>query len=244
MHILRTNLLPCSSITVSAVGDSFASVSMGKPWTCLHACSQLRQPMHFVMSTRIALVRSMFSSLPRFSMEPRAARRLLAGQASPPSRRSRQEKLLQQLLPDLRCHTRDQPRHGHAAVGRHPIQPGHTVLQPRRHHAALHQILLIDCQVWRLYGQQPSLFVGIAGNDFRVLHGVTIDVHDHALTGDTRSMEVPPLWIVTILWPWRTQRFSPTMSTRSISPIRLAAKLSSPTRAFSGPSFSDQVCPG
>src|SRR3954466_8723304 len=56
MHMRRTNLPSCSSITVSAVSDSFASLFAGNPCTCLHACSQERQPMHLVMSTRMALV--------------------------------------------------------------------------------------------------------------------------------------------------------------------------------------------
>src|SRR5215468_10986032 len=58
MHIRRTYLSPCSSITVKAVGDSFASVSFGNPCRSLQACSQLRHPMHFVTSTKMALVRS------------------------------------------------------------------------------------------------------------------------------------------------------------------------------------------
>src|SRR5579864_5184550 len=41
---------------VNAVGESFGSGSCEKPWSCLHAASQLRQPMHLVMSIRIALL--------------------------------------------------------------------------------------------------------------------------------------------------------------------------------------------
>src|SRR5207302_551461 len=50
-------------ITVSAVGESLASLSIGNPCTLLHACSQLRHPMHLVMSTRMDLVLAMFFSL-------------------------------------------------------------------------------------------------------------------------------------------------------------------------------------
>src|SRR5215467_5862126 len=70
MHIRRTNLSPRSSITVNAVTDNFASASMGKPWICLHACSQLRHPTHFVMSTRMDLLFSITSLLAMTHCEP------------------------------------------------------------------------------------------------------------------------------------------------------------------------------
>src|SRR5581483_2439654 len=54
-------------MTVRAVGESLYSVSLGNPWLSLQACSQLRQPTHLVMSTRMALVlciRPLLASLP------------------------------------------------------------------------------------------------------------------------------------------------------------------------------------
>src|ERR1700756_1308178 len=104
MHMRRTNLSPWSSMTVSAVGESLASVSFGKPWSSLHACSQARQPIHFVISTRMALV---LWSVCSIGKGPPREGTLPTGGGGPPrdSRRDagatglRQEELLHQLFP-------------------------------------------------------------------------------------------------------------------------------------------------
>src|SRR5512142_3142125 len=65
MHMRRTNFPSCSSTMVNAVSDNLASLFVGNPCSCLHACSQERQPMHLVMSTRMALVFSISDLLDR-----------------------------------------------------------------------------------------------------------------------------------------------------------------------------------
>src|SRR5689334_11487354 len=55
MHIRRTYLSPRCSTTVKAVAESVGSGSAGWLWPALHALSQARQPMHFVMSINNAL---------------------------------------------------------------------------------------------------------------------------------------------------------------------------------------------
>src|SRR5437868_2510051 len=182
MHMRRTNLSPRSSTTVSAVGESFSSVSLGKPCASLHACSQLRHPMHLVTSTRMAFVLSITFSPAHLSFWPNLALVVL------PSGTSGQEEFFGQLFPQLARNTRQQSCHGRTAVGchgrrklvHHSIQSADVVLHPGSYHRTLHEVALIDRKLGRLHHRDPALRVRIPGNSARILKGVTVHGCDHA----------------------------------------------------------------
>src|SRR6266576_602854 len=164
MHMRRTNLSPCSSSTVSAVGESLSSVFWGNPWTSLQACSQLRHPMHFVMSTRMAFVRSIAFSFSYHRSEGETPLRQAQARPSGQPTRCRRYKSCQkeffcQFCALLCGHAREQAVKRLSAVGchggrelrHHSIQAREAVLQPGRDHSTLYQVLLIDVEVGRLH---------------------------------------------------------------------------------------------
>src|SRR5438105_6384556 len=112
MHRRRTNFSPRCSTTVKAVAERTGSESMGKPCACLHACSQARQPMHLVMSTRIAFVFFMIDSCTPL----------------------RQKEFADDALPPFGSKPGEQAAHWHATVLRshsaerrgHGVQPGNA----------------------------------------------------------------------------------------------------------------------
>ena len=95
------------------------------------------------------------------------------------------------VLPQFRIQLREQSFDGSAAIlgkggsgaGQHGIEAGGVVLHPRRHHRTLNQVPLIDFEVGSFDHGDPSVLIGIAGEQARIAQHIVVDRGDDAFDG-------------------------------------------------------------